>query len=228
MVSTLLSRALGVAFFGLIVSNRANGSKDYIPNDVHCPEPYSITFLHNSYAYIAPLDKFKKIVGSFYDASWYGGDAVNVTTGTENVPGSTRSGPVAGTIYKETLTRWTEESDSLIFSFTGDPFKIIHPNRPAATFHAYAETTRFQSICDGTATYIDSITHICTNNPIVVYNAWYILHRNSFTGMADRIGARVLPGDCPRETAWIPDVDGDEDNDGYDSLRYSFQSELAP
>ncbi|KAF8216927.1 hypothetical protein K438DRAFT_1798032, partial [Mycena galopus ATCC 62051] len=198
MLSALVCRTLGVALLALAFADRAQGSND-VSNDIPCPADSSAGFVHNSYTYIAPLYKFTNITESFFDLSWYGGTIVTNTTGTDNVPGATRSGPFAGVPYNETLTMYHKRSDALMYSYHGKSVTLSFPNQRPYRFD-YAETMRFESICDGSATYIDLITYLCSNDSTAAYDLWYTTHMSTFETLAAKLGAPVLAGDCPQKS----------------------------
>ncbi|KAF7370291.1 hypothetical protein MSAN_00660400 [Mycena sanguinolenta] len=200
MLSSVACRALAIAFIGLTLTNSVQGSNHPISNDIVCPANSHVSFVHNSYTYNAPLHNFTDITGSFFNISWYGGTVVSSTTGTDNVPGATRSGPFAGGIYNETLTAIEKRPDALLFSYHGKGFTFTPgPSYPALRWDGYTETMRFESICGGKATYIDVLTYTCSNNQRLTYTAWSILHTSSFDGLAQSFGATILAGDCPQE-----------------------------
>ncbi|KAJ7828206.1 hypothetical protein B0H14DRAFT_2516637 [Mycena olivaceomarginata] len=198
MFPSLLSRVLAVALLGSLLPSRVHGSVHYTPNDIHCPEDLHVSFVHNSYSYYVDLVQFTNITDSFFDQSWYAGTLTSNTTGTDNVPGATRSGPFGGATYNETLTMYSKHSDAFSLSYHGKAFTLTPSNGPALTFGPYTETIRFESICGGRATFIDVLTYTCSDNPIAIYDAWYTIHMSSFEGLAAKIGAPVLAGDCPR------------------------------
>ncbi|KAF8216924.1 hypothetical protein K438DRAFT_1798030, partial [Mycena galopus ATCC 62051] len=146
MPSNLVSRVLGVALIGLVFSSRAHGSMHALTNDVYCPKD---SFVHNAYTYIAPLQNITKL---FFDISWYGDTIVNNTTGTNNIPDATRSGPYAGGTYSETLPQYYhyQRTDALVFSYHGQPFSLETSQGVAFRFGGYSKTMRFESICGGT------------------------------------------------------------------------------
>ncbi|KAJ7816091.1 hypothetical protein B0H14DRAFT_2845416 [Mycena olivaceomarginata] len=145
------------------------------------------------YTYNAPVDKFTNLTKSFFELKWYAGAIVSNTTGTDNVPGATRSGPLGGTaVFNETLTMYSMHPDEFTFSFHGAPYVFGGQH-----VTAYAETMRFEGICSGKATYIDVITYLCSNDSIAVYDATYTAHMVSFQGLATSVGATVMAGDCP-------------------------------
>ncbi|KAJ7333325.1 hypothetical protein DFH08DRAFT_785680, partial [Mycena albidolilacea] len=198
MLSTLILQSLHVALLGLTFATPVHGSMDYVPNDIHCPKNSHAGFVHNTYTYIAPLHDFTNLVGSFFNISWYDGIVVTNTTGADNVPGASRSGPFNGVTYNETLTMFTERSDAVTFSFIGKGFSYTRsPKGPTVTLDGYTESMRFESICGGKATYIDVLTRVCSDNQIEAYDLWYTLHMTTFQGMAVNLGAPVLAGDCP-------------------------------
>ncbi|KAF7335146.1 hypothetical protein MVEN_02265700 [Mycena venus] len=199
MFSTLLSRALGVALLTLLIGNRVHGAEltPYVPNDIACPPNSFPSFTHNSYAYIAPLHKFNNLTKSFFNIEWYGGIPVTNTTGTDNVPGATRTGPFGGATYNETLTFYRKRSDLFTWSYIGKGLTFTLPPYPTITSYGYAETFLFQSICNGQATYIEVLTFSCSNNQVNNYNLWYTFHNEVFPAMASSLGAPVLAGDCP-------------------------------
>ncbi|KAF8216920.1 hypothetical protein K438DRAFT_1704054 [Mycena galopus ATCC 62051] len=196
MLSALVCRTLGVAFLALSFTDRAQGS-NYVSNDIPCPADSSAGFVHNSYTYIAPLFKFMNITESFFDESWYAGTIVTNTTGTDNVPGATRAGPFGTATFNETLTMYHKSSDALMYSFHGKGVILSPPNQRTYRFDGYAETMRLESICDGSATYIDLITYLCSNDSAAAYDLWYTTHMSTFETMAAKLGAPVLAGDCP-------------------------------
>ncbi|KAJ7022879.1 hypothetical protein C8F04DRAFT_1272072 [Mycena alexandri] len=89
------------------------------------------------------------------------GATVINTTGTDNVPGTTRSGDFADRPYHETLI----------------------------AFAGYLETLRFESICSSRTTYIDVITYICSAGKIAGYDLWYTLHQSVFPALVAQAGA---------------------------------------
>ncbi|KAJ7656433.1 hypothetical protein DFH06DRAFT_1411188 [Mycena polygramma] len=120
-------------------------------NDIHCAEDSHVGFVHNSYTFNAPLDTFTDVTKSFFDIKWYGGTVVTNTTGVDGVPGATRSGRFDDALYTDTLTMYSLRPDTFEFSYHGDAPTFTPAIR-------YAETMRFESICGGTATYIDVIS----------------------------------------------------------------------
>ncbi|KAF7370287.1 hypothetical protein MSAN_00660000 [Mycena sanguinolenta] len=200
MRSAVACRALAIVFIGLTLTNNVQGSNHPISNDIECPPNSHVGFVHNSYTYNAPLHKFTDIAGSFFNISWYADGIVNSTTGTDNVPGATRSGPFVGTIFNETLTAFEKRSDMLLFSYHGKGFTFIPgPSYPALRWDGYSETLRFESICSGKATYIDLITYTCSDNQPLTYTVWSTVHTSTFDGLAQTLGATILAGDCPQE-----------------------------
>ncbi|KAJ6510549.1 hypothetical protein C8R45DRAFT_392018 [Mycena sanguinolenta] len=200
MLSTIVSRALNLAFVGLIFANGVQGSQNSISNDIECPANSHVSFVHNSYTYNAPLHKFTDITKSFFNISWYGDTIVTSHTGTDNVPGATRSGPFAGAIFDETLTAIDKRSDAFIFSYHGKGLTFTPAGYPALAMYGYSETMRFESICGGKATYIDVITYVCSDNQPSAYTVWSTLHTSTFDGLAATLGATILAGDCPQES----------------------------
>ncbi|KAJ7312518.1 hypothetical protein DFH08DRAFT_1044633 [Mycena albidolilacea] len=188
----MLSALFAIALLGL----RAQGSAPYVSNDIHCPADLNISFVHNSYTYAAPLAQFTNLTESFFDQSWYDNTVITTTTGTYNVPGATRTGPFAGAIYNETLTMYSKHADALTMSYYGQPFTTVPTAGTPLKFGHYLETLRFESICGGTATYMDVLTYTCSDNPVAVYDVWYTIHMASFAGLAAKVGAPVLAGDC--------------------------------
>jgi hypothetical protein len=208
---------LSALFAIALLSLRAQGSAPYVSNDVHCPADLHISFVHNSYTYAAPLAQFTNLTESFFDQSWYvsisasssrapfqinthrqGNTVVTTTTGTYNVPGATRTGPFAGAIYNETLTMYSKRADALTLSYYGQPLTTVTTAGPPLKFGHYVETLRFESICGGTATYMDAFTYTCSDNPVAAYDVWYTAHMAAFPGLAAKLGAPVLAGDCLR------------------------------
>ncbi|KAJ6542356.1 hypothetical protein DFH09DRAFT_1089175 [Mycena vulgaris] len=170
-------------------------------DDLQCPKGYSPSFLYNTYTYNAPLNKFTDITQSFFHIQWYGGATVTKTTGTDNVPGATRAGVFGGANYNETLTAYSAGADAMSYTIHGNlPLTLAQVNQPTLHVASYAETKRFESICDGKATYIDFITYMCTDNQITGYSAFYNVHVTTLENLASTIGATVLAGDC--EGAW--------------------------
>ncbi|KAJ7742908.1 hypothetical protein B0H16DRAFT_1423344 [Mycena metata] len=143
-------------------------------NDIRCPKGSHISFVHNSFTFDAPLHKFTHVVKSFFDITWYGGLPTTAMTGTDNVPGATRFGPVdKHNSFNETLTMYSLTEDALTYTYHGIKFTYALPgfNHSPAHIDAYAETMRFESICAGRATYIDLLTYICSNDTATAYNA---------------------------------------------------------
>jgi hypothetical protein len=64
---------------------------------------------------------------------------------------------------------------------------------------------RFESICGGKATYIDIITHTCSNHQTLAYSGWYTFHESVFPGLAATLGATIMAGDCPRKLSRFSD-----------------------
>ncbi|KAF8186119.1 hypothetical protein K438DRAFT_1723285 [Mycena galopus ATCC 62051] len=188
-----------LALLSLISAGHAHESSQYpyVPNDLQCPEGSLSTFVHNSYTYIAPLDKFTNITGSFFNIAWEGGCPATVTTGTDNVPGATRGGLCLGGTFNDTLTMYSAHSDALSYTYHGAPYTFTSPGQPQMHWDAYAETMRFESICGGQATYVDFISYICSEDQIATYTGWSELHALSMQAIAGAIGASILAGDCP-------------------------------
>jgi hypothetical protein len=89
--------------------------------------------------------------------------------------------------------------DALEFSYHGKDFLDMRPApypSPLRIDH-YNETMRFESICDGQATYIDVLTYTCSGTQKLAYDFWYTLHQSTFAGLAASLGATVMAGDCP-------------------------------
>ncbi|KAJ7483817.1 hypothetical protein B0H11DRAFT_1723231 [Mycena galericulata] len=167
-------------------------------NDLHCPKGYEISFVHNSYTYNAPFHTFTNLTSSFFNIVWTGGVPATSTTGVDNVPGATRSGPWFGGVFNETLTMYHLDDELYIWTYHGAAYTYAPGGGvPPTHLSAYAETTRFESICSGTATYIDIITYLCSDNPKVVYSLLYTLHMVTFQDLAQSANATVLGGDCP-------------------------------
>ncbi|KAJ7625590.1 hypothetical protein FB45DRAFT_1004974 [Roridomyces roridus] len=162
------------------------------PSDIRCPTGFHNSFVHNSYTYIAPLHKFTEITGSFFNLTWYGAD-INSTTGADNVVGATRSATTAGGTFHETLTAFT--------SHPGDVFQYTYHGKPVSFggvhYSGCTETLRFESICGGQATYIDVLSHLCSDDKLSAYDGWYRAHLFAFEGLAAELEARVFEGDCP-------------------------------
>ncbi|KAJ6534595.1 hypothetical protein DFH09DRAFT_1180112 [Mycena vulgaris] len=198
-----LTHALRIAVLGLVSIAHAHTSPPS-PNDLHCPKGSYPGFVHNSYTYAAPVHKFTDITRSFFDDAWYAGAAAPNNTGTDNVPGATRAGDFGGA-FNETLTAYSLHPDAFSFTLHGAPWTYTAPAPQASNlkrpgplhFAGYAETLRFESICDGRATYIDAITYLCADDKAAAYDLWYNLHLAVFPPLAARVGAKVLAGDCP-------------------------------
>ncbi|KAJ7200419.1 hypothetical protein GGX14DRAFT_372219 [Mycena pura] len=193
-----LANTLAIAVLVFISAAGAHESShhSYTSSDLRCPQGSHPGFVHNSYTYLAPLEKFTNITGSFFDIAWYGGCTAVIKIGTDNVPGATRGGPCDGGVFNETLTACIVHPDALEYTWRGKPSTYLLPNFPPVHF-GYAETLRFESICGGKATYIDLITHWCTDDQSGAYNTWYTIHMETFQALAARIAAPVLAGDCP-------------------------------
>ncbi|KAJ7742888.1 hypothetical protein B0H16DRAFT_1890187 [Mycena metata] len=166
-------------------------------NDLHCPEGFDVGFVHDSYTFNAPVHKFTDPTKSFFDISWYGITLTN-TTGTDNVPGATRSGSLDGGYFHETLTAYSVHPSALEYTVRGDPYTYAPPNSTAAplAFAGYVETTRIESICSGRATYIDLISYICSADQVAGYDFAHKLHQGVFPALAEPVGATVMAGDC--------------------------------
>ncbi|KAJ6620635.1 hypothetical protein B0H10DRAFT_1067362 [Mycena sp. CBHHK59/15] len=167
-------------------------------NDINCPKGDFAGFVHNSYLYDRPVDKFTNITKSFFNIPWYGGADVMNTTGTDNVPGATRAGTFDGEPFNETLTAYEAGAGALEFTYFGLPAAYVLPNGDHLRFSYYAETHRYESICEGTSTFIDQVTWWCSNAPRDSFDLWVRLHTVTFDNMATTVGARVFTGDCPR------------------------------
>jgi hypothetical protein len=160
------------------------------------------------------LTHFINLIDSFFEQSWYVsisapssrapspinthrqfGTVITHTTGKYNVPGATRTGPFAGATYNETLTAYSKHADAMIMSYSGQPLTTV---LPPLKFGHYLERLRFESICGGTATYIDALTYSCSDNPVAVYDLWYTVHMAAFANLSAVVGAPVLAGDCLR------------------------------
>ncbi|KAJ7805387.1 hypothetical protein B0H14DRAFT_3771634 [Mycena olivaceomarginata] len=82
MLFAFRSRVLSVAL--LCFSLSAHAASHYTPNDIHCPPESHPTFVHNSYTYNAPVDKFTNLTKSFFELKWYAG-AIHVTAYAETM-----------------------------------------------------------------------------------------------------------------------------------------------
>jgi hypothetical protein len=80
---------------------------------------------------------------------------VSNTTGTDGVPGATRSGFYGETLFHETLTMYSLDPDALAYSLRGEGLIYVPPDQPAVHINVYTETMRIESICSGAATYIN-------------------------------------------------------------------------
>ncbi|KAJ7800340.1 hypothetical protein B0H13DRAFT_2164827, partial [Mycena leptocephala] len=147
-----------------------------VRDDFRCPTGYSPSFLHNTYTYYGPLKEFTDITGSFFHVQWYGDATINKTTGTDNVPGATRTGSFGGSPFNETLTMYQGRSDAP----KQRPLHVVN----------YAETKRFESICSGKATYIDFITYLCTDDQAAAYGLFYNVHMTTLQNLAPPLGRR--------------------------------------
>ncbi|KAJ6534593.1 hypothetical protein DFH09DRAFT_1325221 [Mycena vulgaris] len=110
-----------VALLCLIPTVYAHGSAPYpiVRNDLHCLKGSYTSFVQNSYSYNAPLDKFVKITQSFLPlVIWW---PCPNTTGTDNIPGATRSGIFDGSRFNETLTMYFAHPDVLTYTWHGQP-----------------------------------------------------------------------------------------------------------
>ncbi|KAJ7022107.1 hypothetical protein C8F04DRAFT_229653 [Mycena alexandri] len=197
-----LMKAIGLVLLGLVCSINAHDPSHYRSpsNDVHCPADAYVSFVHDSFTFNAPVQKFTNITKSFFDIAWYGGIPASITTGTDNVPGATRFGPLDnGSSFNETLTMYTLDENGLSFTYHGLGFAYALPGYKTADLGAYAETMRFESICAGRGTYIDLITYACSNDSITAYNLWHLEHVLIFPALAAEVGATVMAGDCPEE-----------------------------
>ncbi|KAJ6563277.1 hypothetical protein DFH09DRAFT_920304 [Mycena vulgaris] len=186
-----------VLSLGHIFQAQAELSASLRHNDLHCPEGYGVSFVHNSYTYNAPFHAFTNLTSSFYNIVWTGGVPAAQTTGTDNVPGATRSGPWFGGVFNETLTMYHLDDELYIWTYHGAAYTYAPAGQTPTHLAAYAETTRFESICSGTATYIDIHTYLCSDNPTVTYSLLYTLHMVTFQDLAQSANATVLGGDCP-------------------------------
>ncbi|KAJ7181048.1 hypothetical protein C8R46DRAFT_1071306 [Mycena filopes] len=192
-------RFLSTPFAALILLSSVTAYKSQgYELDVPCPEGFLDGFVHNSYTYNAPPQKFINITKS-YDASWYGGAVVSNTTGTDNVPGATRAGNLDGDFF-ETLTAYSSGPAHLEYSYRGAPYTFTMPNSTAPSnvqFSSYGETFRFEGICSGRATYIDVITYMCSVDQTAGYDWWFGGHQGIFSAVAERVGATEFMGNCP-------------------------------
>ncbi|KAF7356275.1 hypothetical protein MVEN_00959300 [Mycena venus] len=191
MFSTLILQSLHVALLGLTFATRVHGSMNYVPNDIVCPEDSHAGFVHNTYTYIAPLEAFTNITKSFFDIKWYADTNVTNTTGTDNVPGATRSGLSGGGVFNETLMMYSMHHDSLVYTFHGQAVTYSLPNQNPLHFDGYAETMRLKSICNGQATYIDFITYLCSNESTAAYDVWYTAHMFALQEVTAGLGAKI-------------------------------------
>ncbi|KAJ7312453.1 hypothetical protein DFH08DRAFT_1087633 [Mycena albidolilacea] len=172
----MLFTSLTVALFSLIFSDCA-----------HSPI---------SYTYNAPVHKFTEITKSWFDIQWYGGAVVSNTTGTDSVPGATRSGFYGETLFHETLTMYSLDPDALAYSLRGESRIYVPPDQPVVHIGRYTETMRIESICSGAATYINIRSYLCSNDSTQAYDLAYTLQTVAFQGIAARIHATVMGGDC--------------------------------
>ncbi|KAJ6600351.1 hypothetical protein DFH09DRAFT_1302834 [Mycena vulgaris] len=197
---TIFINNLGIILLLLNIISHIHASPlHHIPPDhLRCPKGYSISFLYDSYTYHGRLDKFTAITKSFFHIQWYGNATVDRTTGTDNVPGATRSGQFGISRYKETLTAYSAHSDALVYSIHGDlPLSIQVPNQHDLLHVAtYAERKRFESICGGRATFLEFITYLCSDDPRTADRTFRNVHTATVQGLASRIGTTILSRDC--------------------------------
>ncbi|KAJ7312513.1 hypothetical protein DFH08DRAFT_973582 [Mycena albidolilacea] len=137
--------------------------------------------------------------GIFADAPIGRSTLTTNTTGTDNVPGTTRS--------SETLTVYSMHSDTLALLYHRKTFKPTSAKMPALLFGLYTEAIRFESNCGGTATYIGVLTDTCSDNPVAVYDTWYTVR--AMEEEEDMLGAwrrglepRLLWGLSSAEGRW--------------------------
>ncbi|KAF7352045.1 hypothetical protein MVEN_01167000 [Mycena venus] len=182
-------------------------------NDIQCPKGSHHGFVQNSYQFYGPLRKFTDITGSFFDISWLAGGEILSTTGTNNIPGATRVGPFdplsKDPLFNETLTVYDVGPGTLRFTFTGPGAPLTYHSRTGEviTFHYYAETQHYESICGGTATYLHATTHICSDNPALAYDLFCRLHQGTFHGydaLPARVKEKTFTGDCPQRSERNP------------------------
>ncbi|KAJ7112779.1 hypothetical protein C8R43DRAFT_903529 [Mycena crocata] len=192
-------KGLGVAFIALITSTHGHSQPVDTRTDLHCGKGLYTGFIHASYTYNAPLHKFTNLTKSFFDNKWYAGAPADSTTGINNVPGATRAGENSGSRYNETLLVYVARPEELIITHRGSPWTYHTAQQPPLYFSGYVQTMRFESICEGKATYIDAIAYMCFKDPTVAYDIWATYHTVVIAeGLAVTAGATVLPGDCPR------------------------------
>ncbi|KAF7308290.1 hypothetical protein HMN09_00677000 [Mycena chlorophos] len=189
-----------IVFVLLLAASALAADERYHSLGVECPHADQRSFLHNTFAYNAPLHVFTNVVGSFFNDSWYADSVISETKGKDNVPGSMRLGPsgTKGTaIYNETLLEYIYHPNSMLqYSFSGAAtWFAASPSAKATYFHGYTETMRLQSVCGGKATYIDLITWLCSDDQVAC-DIWNAAHLVSFSGIAGSVGATVMPGDC--------------------------------
>ncbi|KAJ7742886.1 hypothetical protein B0H16DRAFT_1693711 [Mycena metata] len=193
-------KTIGLVLLALVCSINADNHSHYLgpANDIHCPGDARISFVHNSYTYNAPVQKFTNITKSFFDIGWYGGVPATITTGTDNVPGATRFAPLPNdSSYNETLTMYSLDENGLSYTYHGLGFAYALPGYKIAYVGAYTETMRFESICAGRAIYIDLISYLCSNDSVAAYNIFRLEYEITFSTLAAEVGATVMAGDCP-------------------------------
>jgi hypothetical protein len=117
---------------------------------------------------------------------------VSNTTGTDGVPGATRSGFYGKTPFHETLTMYSLDPDALEYSFRGEGLIYVPPDQPAEHIDGYTETMRIESICSGAVTYINIGSYLCSNDSAPAYDLSYTLQTVAFQGIAARIHATVM------------------------------------
>jgi hypothetical protein len=71
---TLLLKTLGVSLLcstSIRADDLRSRRNDSLRSDMHCRNGSKVSFIHNSYTFNAPVDKFINITKSFFDQSWY-------------------------------------------------------------------------------------------------------------------------------------------------------------
>ncbi|CAK5267242.1 unnamed protein product [Mycena citricolor] len=186
-----------------------------------CSAGLSAGFVHNEFAYVAPLSRFTDLAGSFFHGEWFGGNDTTFThtSGTDNVPGATRSGVFASddphlryaANFTETLTHYAFRPGSFLhMSFRA---VVSIGSLDAGTLHqdTYSETVRFESVCAGHATYITFLARTCAQSQSGAYDFAYGTHLAAALGLKATVGAAIMSGDCPVFTPYE-----DEECDGED------------
>jgi len=167
--------------------------------DPSCPEGSTPGFEVDTYKFDQPLSKFYDVVGSFYNASWYGTEVIG-TSGHNNKPGAKRTITYGSSSFNEVLTLYSHAPEKnpkqFIIQYMLETGPVMLTS-PPSQFDHYTETLYFSSICGGKATYVSLEATYCGNPERDLYEVYVEVHGDAAKVLKEKTGSREFGGSCP-------------------------------